>query len=80
MAVLLLSYEDKNHLKLKLQVLQALKKKSNTGMNLITSDTQAFCIIGKKKLAESEVHPINSNSCTLSPTLTSLQFQRTLCE
>ena len=47
---------------------------------MITSYTQAFCIIGKKKLAESEVHPMNSNSFTLSPTFTSLQFQRTLCE
>jgi len=58
----------------------SFKKKSKIGMNLITSDTQAFCIIGKKKLAESEVHPTNSNACTLSPIFTSLQFERTLCE
>ena len=51
MAALLLSYEDKNNLKWKLQVLQALKKKSKIGINLITSDTQAFCITGKEKLA-----------------------------
>jgi hypothetical protein len=80
MAVLLLSYEDKNNLKWKLQVLQTLKKKFKIGMNLITSDTLAFCIIGKKKLAEYEVHSVNSNSFTLYPTVTSLQFQRTLCE
>ena len=30
-------------------------------MDVITSYTPAFYIIGKKKLAESEVHPMNSN-------------------